>query len=156
MAKAALGHGQEWNDFYDQHILGPSTDRPVSVQGMDYQGETNGNGKATLGQIDTRLGKINDLLRPAYDKASSGASMTALERSGLQDEANALRTTLYSELSKDTGMTPDAIRQIAELWPILRHCQQNGCCAAPGWDRWSGAANQRGPDPKRAGERGGR
>lgn len=112
LAKAALGHAQELNDFYDQHVLGPSADRPVPIEGTGYQGETNGNGKATLAQIDDRLSAINKLTRPAYDKANSGATMTALERMGLDNEAGALRQTLYNELAKDTGMTPDAIKKL--------------------------------------------
>lgn len=112
LAKAALGHGQELEDFYDQHVLGPSADRPVPIEGTGYQGETNGNGKATLAQIDKRLSAINKLTRPAFDKASAGATMTALERLGLDNEAGALRQTLYEELAKDTGMTPEAIKKL--------------------------------------------
>lgn len=112
LAKAALGHAQELNDFYDQHVLGPSADRPVSVEGTGYQGESNGNGKATLGQIDDRLSAINKLTRPAFGKLDSSATMTALERQGLDNEAGALRQTLYNELSKDTGMTPEAIKKL--------------------------------------------
>lgn len=112
LAKAALGHAQELNDFYDQHVLGPSADRPVPVEGTGYQGETNGNGKATLAQIDDRLSAINKLTKPAYDKANAGATMTALERLGLDNEAGALRQTLYNELAKDTGMTPEAIKKL--------------------------------------------
>lgn len=113
LAKAAAGHGQELNDFYDKEVLGPSADRAVPIEGTGYQGVSR-NGSATLGDIDTRLGKINDLLRPSYDKASAGATMTALEKSGLQDEANALRSKLYGELANDTGMSPDEIRQLRQ------------------------------------------
>lgn len=111
LAKAALGHAKEMNDFYDDHVLGPSSDKAVPVDGTGYQGQTRA-GKATLGDIDARLGKINDLLRPAYGKMSESAQMTALERSGLQDEANALRATLYNELSKETGLKPEEIQQL--------------------------------------------
>jgi hypothetical protein len=112
LAKAALGHAQELNDFFDDHVLGPSADRRVPVD-SSYQG-TGADGKASLGDIDTRLSKINNLLRPAGNAATPGATMTALERSGLQDEANSLRTTLYNELSKDTGMDPDAIKKLRQ------------------------------------------
>jgi hypothetical protein len=112
LAKAALGHAQELNDFYDQHVLGPSADRPVSIEGTGYQGESNGNGKATLGQIDDRLSAINKLTKPAYNNINSGATMTALERMGLDNEAGALRSTLYNELANDTGMTPDAVKKL--------------------------------------------
>lgn len=114
LAKAAAGHGQELNDFYDNNVLGPSADKPVSVEGTGYQGDAAGEGKATLGAIDKRLGKINDMLRPAYGKMSEGAQMTALEKSGLQDEAAALRDTLYKGLSQETGMAPEEIQALRQ------------------------------------------
>lgn len=115
LARAALGHGQELNDFFDNEILGPSKDRPVPMDGTGYQGE-GANGKATLGQIDARLSKINKLISPAYEKNSANATITALEKTGLQDEANALRTKLYGELSKDSGLSPDEIKQLRQSY----------------------------------------
>ena len=70
----------------------------------------------TLQSIEDRLGQINDMMRPAANAKTAGASMTALERQGLEGEANSLRQRLYSELGQRTGLQPEAIKGMRESY----------------------------------------
>jgi hypothetical protein len=108
--KAAQGVAQENLGHYNEHILGPNKDVQVQLPGnvSPELGHV-----ANLEQINERIGKINDLFRAAQGK-SEGATMTAMERTGLEAEAKALRSKLYDTLSEKTGIPGDQIRDLRE------------------------------------------
>lgn len=110
-AKAARGAAEEAKNHYQQNILGPHADESVSVAGTGYQGKSSfPNNDATLGDINARIGQINNELRPGYVKNESGKVMTAAANEAqLTAERNALTEKLHQQLAARTGLQPDDI-----------------------------------------------
>lgn len=107
--KAAQGVANEGLTHYKENFLAPNKDVQVQLpSGTSELGHV-----STIGGIDERLGKINDILRGTEGK-SEGATMTAQERTGLEGEAKALRQKLYESLSEKTGVKPEDIKTMRE------------------------------------------
>ena len=110
-ANAARGAARESQAYYQTKMLAPAANDEVSVAGTGYQGRTVGEGqRATIADIDTRLGQINDVLRSAYQKKEGGQVLTALEKTGLEHEQASLTDLLYGGIAKKTGFTPEQVQ----------------------------------------------
>jgi len=110
-AQAAKSLAQKGLEHYKTNILGPFENEQVSTRGTGFQGPTSSEGDyASLGQIEKRISDINDLVRGAHRTAkTTGQEMTADQKLGLENEGKALRSLLYKELSKRTGLSPEDI-----------------------------------------------
>lgn len=121
--KAAQGAADEIKQYYRANLLDPVADKPVSIAGTGYAGKTIGEGNnATLGDIDERLAQINEQLKPSYRQRNAGLVGSKLaSEEDLNAEANALRPLLYKNLSKYSGMMPEAIGEIRSTFGSLGH-----------------------------------
>jgi hypothetical protein len=116
-AQAAKGLAQEGLKHFNENFLDPYKDDVVSMRtNPNYKGKMSGEGNTTtIGDINQRISDINDLIRGATKTAkTSGAKMSAQEKLGLDKEAAGLRNTLYNELAKRTGVTPEEIKALRE------------------------------------------
>lgn len=115
-AKASRGAAQEAQQLYQQKILGPMQDQPVSVAGTGYRGTTVGEGQnAKLGDINARITTINDELRNAYVKRQEGQTRTAIASDAdLAAERSALTDILHNELSRRTGVPAENIAALRQ------------------------------------------
>lgn len=110
--KAAEGVANEGLQNYRTNFLEPYAEEKVN---LPNNMSPKLGGIASIGQIEKRISDINDLVRGATKGArSGGAEMTALERQGLEEEAGALRSKLYDELSQRTGVSPEDIQSMRE------------------------------------------
>lgn len=115
--KAAEGVANEGLEHYRQNFLGPNVNQRVSMKSVpEYRGPVSGEGaQTTLGDIDKRIGDINDLIRGSLRTARSGGQeLTAAEKLGLDAEAGKLRQILYRELSNRSGVSPGDIQNLRE------------------------------------------
>ena len=108
--KAAEGVAQEGVKHYNDNIYEPNKD--VQVQLSSGESPTLGH-VTTIEGIEGRIGQINDRLRATPGK-SEGATMTAIERTGMENEVKALRQRLYTTLSEKTGIPADQIRDLRQ------------------------------------------
>jgi hypothetical protein len=100
-AKGAGGGGQQFSDFYKEHLITPNADAPV--------------GSGTVGSTYARLSDINDKLRPIYRARSMGEQMTkesADHMAALEQERDQLNGNLYKALSERTGLPVEQIQGI--------------------------------------------
>ena len=110
--KAAQGVAQEGMDYYQNKLLAPNASDTVALP-SNVSKELGSS--ASLGDINSRISDINDLIRGSQRTARSvGQEMTAAERLGLENEANGLRSILYNELSERTGIAPSEIQRLRE------------------------------------------
>jgi hypothetical protein len=115
-SKAAKGAADQTLQQY-MGLLDPNKAITVPVSDA-YQGNlarTPGQGAgryANLGDINSRIGDINDLLRPAFNTKTEGASMTAQERLGLGQEHAELTDKLHQSLGAATDIPPEAIADL--------------------------------------------
>lgn len=109
---AAQGVADEGLAHYRNQILAPNAEERITIE--NGASPTLGN-TATLGQIEKRISDINDLIRGSARTAKSvGQEMTAAEKLGLENEAGALRSKLYQNLSQKTGISPEDIQSLRE------------------------------------------
>lgn len=109
LLKAARGYSQEGLDHYNTEILGPLKDIKVK---MGPEGTL-----TRLGDINERIGQINDQLRMSNARsASGGQSLSVMEQSGLEDELSFLRHKLYSNLSERTGVPVEELKYLRESY----------------------------------------
>lgn len=100
-AKGASGGGQNFSDFYKEHLIAPNADAPV--------------GSGTVSSTYGRLSDINDKLRPIYRARSMGEQMTkesADQMAALEQERDQLNGNLYKTLSDRTGLPVEQIQGI--------------------------------------------
>lgn len=102
---------------FKTNFMDPIQNEQISMRSVpEYQGPVSGEGRmTTLGQIEKRLGQINDIQRAAKGK-TQGAVMTALEKQGLEEEAGKLRSILYQEIGTRTGVDPNVIRDLRQSY----------------------------------------
>lgn len=106
LEKSGTAHRQ----LYEQ-LLKPNESTMVPAKQIKgYQGDFVGDerGSATLRQLDQRLNVINNTIRDAKSGASGGPLSTE-GIAPLKAEASAIRSVLYSELQKLTGVDPAPI-----------------------------------------------
>jgi hypothetical protein len=108
--KAAQGVANEGLAHFNENILGPNKDVRVD---LPNNVSPTLRSTATLEQVSKRISDINDVLRAASGK-SEGATLTAIERTGLESEVKALRGKLYDTLAEKTGMPADDIQELRE------------------------------------------
>lgn len=111
---AARGLAEEGLNHYNTNILGPHADSVIPMDGVpEYQGALDSEGRASLQDINDRIGSINDYIRAAQRNAKTGGQqMSATEKLGLDTEASKLRNILYGELGQRSGIDPGAIQSL--------------------------------------------
>lgn len=107
--KAAQGVAQEGLQHFNTQILAPVANDTVSLGvGKTYLGSS-----ATLGNISDEISSLNKKVNTA--KASnSGDALMMLEKSGIQDQLQYLRSTLYDQLARKTGLSPEQLQTLRE------------------------------------------
>jgi hypothetical protein len=112
---AAYGSSQEVRGIYKQRILDPIADNQVGAP-PNFQGRRIGEGQqTTIGNLDARATAINDELRSNYMKRLEGQQREALASDAdLRQELTSIDQTLYNEIAKRTGLTPDQVKQIRQ------------------------------------------
>jgi hypothetical protein len=120
-AKAAKSASREVRDFYDQKVLGPNRSRTASLNGIDYRGKGLEGGKATLGDIDTRINAINQELNPNYRKALPSQTAAAnVSDADLLAEKRALAEVLHKSLGDINGIAPEDVAGLRQRAGKLR------------------------------------
>jgi hypothetical protein len=111
---AAKGLAEEGLNHYNTNILGPHADAAIPMNDVpEYQGAIDSDGRASLQNINDRIGSINDYIRAAQRNAKTGGQqMSASEKLGLDTEASKLRNMLYNELGQRTGIDPGDIQSL--------------------------------------------
>lgn len=111
---AAKGLAEEGLNHYKTNILGPHADAAIPMDRVpEYQGTIDSEGRASLQNINDRIGSINDYIRAAQKNAKTGGQqMSATEKLGLDTEASKLRNLLYNELGQRTGIDPGDIQSL--------------------------------------------
>lgn len=103
---ALVNTSNKFRDAYTK-VLNPNKEVGVMVSRVPgYSGAFDKDaGIVTLGQLDSRLNDINDIMMPAFDKGKGGLPSEAAVGSevALRKEASAIRKTLYSELQTRGG-----------------------------------------------------
>lgn len=116
--KAAQGVAQEGLQHFNDEVIRPfADDRVVLGQGKAYQGFTGPKEgdlqTATLGEVADQITALNKKVNLA--KASnSGEALMMLEKSGIQDQLAHLRSILYDNLSKKSGISPEDLQTLRE------------------------------------------
>lgn len=114
--EALRGAGKERYDHFQNEIMKPNAKDPVEI-GDDYGGVRKDKNHATIGAINQRIARINDLLSPNYAKINPGDVQTAMAKTTpaeLNAEAAGLRKTLYKSLSERTGIPPEDIMRLRQ------------------------------------------
>lgn len=107
--KAAQGVAQEGLEHYQTQVLQPVAGRTVSLDPANTElGQ-----QATIGDIDSRITKLNKLVNTAPAN-SAGAALDVLAKSKWTDEAAYLRSKLYPALEQTTGIPAADIQQLRE------------------------------------------
>lgn len=112
LSKAMKGSSEWIRDHYYKQMLGPVKDNPVSIAGRvkGYSGETtHAPGSATLGQLDARLSQVNAELNPKYAKGGMAGQAAVKSAAELNAEAAGIRSVLYPEIAKATGLDPKVV-----------------------------------------------
>ena len=122
-SKAAKGAAdQTLQQFMDMLTPNKSITVPVSDAYQGTLARTPGQGVgryANLGDVNSRIGDINDLLRPAANAPTEGQTMTAQERVGLGQEHTELTGKLHQALGDATGVPPESIAALREKFGKL-------------------------------------
>ena len=112
-SKAAQGAADETYGQY-RGILDPVADKTVPVP-AEYQGSLTNtpfseSGRyANLGQLDSRLGDINNLKAAAFNNTTGQGTMTALEKIGLDTEHAKIADILHQSLADANGIAPEDV-----------------------------------------------
>lgn len=107
--KAAQGVAKEGLEHYQTEVLGPVANRSVVLDPAN----TELGPKASIGDIDARISKLNRLINT--DKAASGgAALDVLAKSKWTDEVSYLRNKLYSSLEHTTGIPQEDLQKLRE------------------------------------------
>lgn len=121
--------GTEYREMYEK-LLKPHENTVAGTQARaikGYKGENlGGEGeRVTLRQLDNRLNVINNTIRDA--KAGVGGQPLSTEGiAPLKAEAHAIRSTLYSELKKLTGVDPAPIHaKMGQLNELSRQVRES-------------------------------
>lgn len=115
---AARQSADSLGDFYRDKLLGPVADQSVPVPAkFDQVGSTapSGSQYATLRQIDQRINDLNDIIRPARNNATQGA--TATDLANLQQvvaEHDSLVNILHNKLGAAAGVDPSVIAGVRQ------------------------------------------
>jgi len=107
--KAAQGVAQEGLQHYQSEVLAPVANRSVVLDPAN----TDLGDKATIGDIDSRITKLNKLINTAPAN-SAGAALDVLAKSKWSDEVGYLRSKLYPALETTTGIPAADIQQLRE------------------------------------------
>lgn len=117
-SNAARGAAESASQVYKDKVLGPYQNDVVPTTGTGFVGKNTGEGQqATLGEINSRIDNINDILRGAYSKKQEGQTMTSLsgaEQQALQNEKAGLTDILHQQLAKRTGTSPEEIANLRQ------------------------------------------
>lgn len=107
-ANAARGAAYETYQYLKNNYVDPVANDQVSVAGSGYQGRTVGEGqRATLGDINARIGQINDLLSDNYIKRRGQQVESATAQDAdLKAEHDSLVRILHDEIAARTGVDP--------------------------------------------------
>lgn len=144
--EALRGAGKERYDHYKNEILDPNKDAVVDVPDQ-YEGTTTSNGKAKIGDINRRIGRINDLLSPNYAKINPGDVSTAMAKATpeqLSAEHATLTNVLHKELGSRTGIVPNDIARLRQDFGKLHDLQNTVTEARTGRMVGVGATNEGG------------
>lgn len=120
-SRASKELAEQGLNHFNTNVLGPNAEAQIPVgRSNPFQG-FNGPSTGTpqtmsLGDINGRITAINKLLKPAQNAMSESKQMTAVERSGLEDERRFLTGKLYNELSQRTGIPPEDIKGMRESY----------------------------------------
>lgn len=115
---AARSSANDLNSFYNEKLLAPHATEQVPVP-MNFEDvgsrSINGSRYANLGQINARVGQLNDLLRAGQNNATVGQTMTDLAKmADLQAEKTALTDILHNKLGELNGLDPNAVAGIRQ------------------------------------------
>lgn len=116
-AKVASKAADDMRAFYKSKLLEPNSGETVSVRGKSPIGTGEGQ-YASLGQIDARIADLNKQLSEAY-RAEANGNPSAIAKAPLEEEARALRSILYDNLSRKTGMPATHIESLRETYGKL-------------------------------------
>lgn len=123
LSKMARGAADQTLGQYRQ-LLDPhsAVTTPVSENYQGTLARTPGQGAgryASLGDIDKRIGQINDLIRASENAKTEGAAMTARERLGLDAEHAELTDKLHKNLANAVGAQPEDIAALRQKFGKL-------------------------------------
>lgn len=107
--KAAQGVAAEGLQHYQDEVLAPVAGRSVVLDSAN----TELGSKATIGDIDSRITKLNKLVNTAPAN-STGAALDVLAKSKWGDELSYLRGKLYPALENTTGIPANDIQNLRE------------------------------------------
>jgi hypothetical protein len=103
---ALVNTSNKFRDAYTK-VLNPNKDVEIMASNVHgYKGALNKDtNTVTLGQLDSRLNDLNDILSPAYEKGKGGLPSEAAIGSEveLRKEAGAIRKVLYQQLQSRGG-----------------------------------------------------
>lgn len=105
---AAQGLAKEGLQHFNDNILSPVADQRVVLPSGTELGAS-----ATLGEVSSEITRLNRQVSAAK-AANSGDALTILSKGGVQDQLDALRSTLYDNLSQKTGIAPDQLQALRE------------------------------------------
>jgi len=123
-ANALRGRAAEIQAHYDDAILKPNNTAVQTIPD-NYNGQTVGNNKATLGQIDDRVNDINSELKSNFRKKLASQTTEAnASDADLIAEKGALTDILHTKLGELTGIDPADIADIRQRAGKLRSLAQ--------------------------------
>lgn len=115
-ANAAQGAGYETQQYLKNNFIDPVANDEVSVAGAGYKGRTVGEGqRATIGDINARIGQLNDLLRANYFLRRHGQQMSATAQDAdLQAEHDSLVNILHNAVADKLRVDPADIANLRQ------------------------------------------
>jgi hypothetical protein len=115
---AARESANDLNGLYTNQILAPhaTAEVPIPINFNEVgTAAPSGLRTATLGQIDSRVEFLNDLLRKARNNPTPGQTMTDIaQMADKQAEASALTDILHNKLGQLSGIDPAAIAGVRQ------------------------------------------
>lgn len=124
---AARQSANDLSSFYKDQLLAPKAGErvniPTRIDSIGNVGTSIKSGapygaiqrSASLGEIDARIGQLNDLLRGGQNNATMGQTMTDLAKmADLQAEKTALTGILHDSLGSLHGIPPEAVAGIRQ------------------------------------------
>lgn len=116
---AARAAAESRKAYYKNEILKPyeldTVKAPSNFNG-DFRGDPI-DGQTTIGSLEARLSKVNAELRQPFQAGQQGKVIQGLASKGdLNAEAAAIRSALYGELSKRTGIPASEIGRLKESY----------------------------------------
>lgn len=124
VAKAAADRASEIQAHYEDAILKPNQG-DIQTAPDNYNGETTGKGRATLGQINDRVNDINSELKSNFRKQLASQTTEAnASDADLNAEKRGLTDILHNRLAELTGLKPGDIADVRQRAGKLRSLSQ--------------------------------